>query len=105
MRPKPTPPELAHLHPTEQDAYLRDLLAWYSELESHPHVQEVMKIPSREPIFVLRSQDVFAPETVDYWLQVSRVTAGPDKFQSAAQRYKEMLEWQNTEPTRAKIPD
>lgn len=105
MRPKPQAPELPHLHLSQQDDYYNDLMRWYEELEEHPHVQEVMKIPTDEPIFVMRSQDIYATEAVDYWLQAAQTTVGPDKFSSAAGRYKEMLEWQNVEPTRAKIPD
>lgn len=105
MRPKPTNPELAHLHPQQQQEYMRDLLLWYKELEANPHVQEVMKIPADEPIFVMRSQDIYATESVDYWLNAAQKTVSIKKFGSAARRYKEMLEWQNVEPTRAKIPD
>lgn len=105
MRPRPKPPELPHLHPTESAQWKHDMWLWFEELAAHPHVKEVMNIPADEPIFVLRSQDVFAPETVDYWLGEAQRIVGPDKFSSAANRYKEMLEWQNVEPTKAKIPD
>lgn len=105
MRPKPIPPELPHLHANEMVAYQTDLRKWYEELESHPHVQEAMKIPADEPIFIMRSQDIEAPEAVNFWLGLTQANVGTDKFLSAATRYQEMLEWQNVEPTRAKIPD
>ena len=86
------------------------LADWYLKLEAHPHVQEVMHIPGDEPIFVLRSQDINAPETVDFWLGLSANIISSVKLDGVAKRYQEMLEWQAVKPddereTRAKIPD
>lgn len=105
---RPRPKQLSNaemLNSPTRRAYEKDLGAWYRELESHPHVQEVMNIPTDEPIFVVRSQDINGPATVESWLEQNQRLISPEKFNSAAQRYKEMLEWQNVLPTRAKIPD
>lgn len=101
MRPKPTYESCGN----STLELNQKLLSWYEELEAHPHVQEVMNIPTDEPIFVMRSQDIYGAEAVEFWLGAAQRAVSPDKFQSAAERYKEMLEWQNMEPTRAKIPD
>lgn len=74
-------------------------------LESHPHFKAVMNIPSTEPIFVLRSQDINAPGSVDDWLATSQRMVGPSKFLSAATRYQEMLQWQNDHRDEVKVPD
>jgi len=106
MKPRPTPPPEDTPDPSRAWADFRALeLAWLHELAEHPHVQEVMNIPGDEPIFVLRSQDINAPETVDGWIAVAGRMINQSKFNSAVKRYKEMLEWQNVQPTRAKIPD
>lgn len=107
MRPRP---EFPSVSPEDVDAgqwehFKNEEREWFEELLAHPHVQEVMKIPADEPIFVLRAQDINAPDAVEYWLSESQRVVTPDKFQRAAERYKEILEWQNVEPTRAKIPD
>lgn len=106
MNPRPTPPPEGIANPEFQQRYYEEqLLAWFVELAAQPHVQEVMNIPSTEPIFVLRSQDINAPDAVDSWLATSQRMVGPSKFLSAATRYQAMLQWQNDHRDEVKVPD
>lgn len=113
MRPRPEPPDKSTVYPnalyqSRQHAWAqhRELdHEWLKELAEHPHVQEVMHIPGDEPIFVMRSQDIYSTDAVDGWISVASRTVSQEKFRAAATRLNEMLEWQNVEPTRAKIPD
>jgi hypothetical protein len=106
MRPRPTPPDDGITDPsTAWTEFRLEELRWLQELAEHPHVKEVMSIPGDEPIFVLRSQDIYSTNNVDGWIAVASRTISKEKFKSAATRLREMIEWQNVEPTRAKIPD
>jgi hypothetical protein len=86
--------------------YERDDYHWLKEaFEKNPHMQSVIHIPNTEPIFVLRSQDIYGPETVDFWLSLAQRVTNPEKFQRAAAEYQAMLEWQNKNQNKVKIPD
>ena len=83
--------------------------AWFEELLASPHVQAVLKIPTGEPIFVLRAQDKLSVRTINQWL----ILAGPGgiedvnnrKFLQAMEDYRQFKEWQKNNPDKVKIPD
>jgi hypothetical protein len=63
-----------------------------------------------EPKFVLRAQDVHAPQTIIDWARV--VISNPnstrvhfDKATAALSVANQMLEWQQLNPDKVKIPD
>lgn len=63
-----------------------------------------------EPIFTLRAQDVNAPDIIIAWVQ--KITQNPnatkanwDKATAAFKVAMEMLEWQEANPDKVKIPD
>ncbi len=78
---------------------------WLQELAEHPHVQAVMHIPPDEPMFYLRSQDIYGPDTVDFWIAQASRTISPKKFEESAGKLKLMIEWQNQNQDKVKIPD
>lgn len=62
------------------------------------------KIPEEEPVFLLRGQDVLAPNTVKFWAKRLKDLGGDPKMIDAALRQAEaMLDWQ--EDHNFKTPD
>ena len=61
-------------------------------------------IPEDEPVFLLRAQDLVAPQIVDAWaLSASAMGAKKDIVQAAFHQAGEMRRWQST--GYKKIPD
>lgn len=105
MRPRPEQPDA--LSPASDILqHQQDLRAWFEEVLANPNVQAAMKIPADEPTFILRAQDIFAGDALNSWLALAANAGVPaEKFRRAADEYQRILEWQNVQPTRAKIPD
>lgn len=62
------------------------------------------KIPADEPVFLLRAQDVVAPETILFWAYKARqVGASPQIVEAAMNQWAEMKKWQKEHPP--KVPD
>lgn len=62
------------------------------------------KIPEDEPVFLLRAQDVAAPDTVEYWEILARRAGARKNITDAAKNQAEaMREWQREHGM--KIPD
>lgn len=59
-------------------------------------------IPSNEPVFILRAKDVFAPQTLAYYLQFC-VTV--EHKQAVEQRISEFNKFQRDNPDVVKAPD
>lgn len=58
-----------------------------------------------EPVFVLRAQDIFAPDTVRFWAGQLEMTIGPNSPKTKdAHKLAELMESWQKEHTR-KIPD
>ena len=56
-----------------------------------------------EPIFVLRAQDVTAPEVIEYWLSLALArgaSIAPEKIAQAKECIRDMRAWPNR-----KLPD
>jgi hypothetical protein len=69
-----------------------------------PHELEVMRIPTEEPIFVLRAQDKLALVPVYNWIELAERKNVPDsKTDAAVERANEMQEYQRGQFS--KIPD
>ena len=87
---------------------LRDLIHETVELKaplSHPHVAAIAHIPGNEPIFVLRAQDKFAIEVVEYWCVLAGREISNIKMKKALDDRNTMVEWQKQNPDKVKIPD
>jgi len=62
------------------------------------------KIPEDEPVFLIRAQDVNAPEIVRYWAELAENYGAEDNILTAARAHSErMVEWQRQHGM--KIPD
>ena len=62
------------------------------------------KIPEDEPVFILRAQDVVAPQVVDIWaLAAHNAGASDDIVQHAYEHAKLMRKWQAEHGS--KVPD
>lgn len=60
------------------------------------------KIGEREPVFVLRAQDLVAPEAIEAWIALARQAGAPEEKLAHAQLHATaMREW----PGRKKVPD
>jgi len=60
-------------------------------------------IPENEPVFLLRGQDIFAPELLLRWAAKLRLNGGdPEMARLVENGAQEMIEWQKTT---WKIPD
>lgn len=55
------------------------------------------KVADDEPIFVLRAQDVSAPEVIEYWLKLNPQIPEPRR-QHALSCVNEMLFWRHRKP-------
>lgn len=61
-------------------------------------------IPEDEPVFLIRGQDINAPETLEAWARSNDLTGGDMNLSAAVRRHAEnMREWQRT--VKAKRPD
>jgi len=61
-------------------------------------------IPEEEPVFVIRGQDVCAPETLDRYADLAEVVGAGPAFVSAVRAHADrMREWQRT--VARKVPD
>lgn len=108
MRPKPEFPRSPFPELDRQDQikrYDRDLLSWYKTMEQDPLIQRILDIPTKGPIFILDARDIYAPETIDFWLGLAQRTVSVEKFGRAVKDYQEMIEWQSQNPEKVKIPD
>lgn len=62
------------------------------------------KIPEDEPVFLIRAQDVTAPEVVRYWAMKAQCSGAKENIVKAARLQAErMVEWQREHSI--KIPD
>jgi len=53
------------------------------------------KIPIDEPVFLVRGQDVSAPETLEFWAEQNNRNGGDKKLSNLAiQQANRMREWQ-----------
>lgn len=64
----------------------------------------------KEPLFILRAQDIHAPEIIIKWAQTviqnpEATRANFNKATAALTVALEMLEWQTANPDKVKIPD
>lgn len=114
MRQRPIAPELPHLHPEEMAKFREEERAWFEELLASPHVQAVMNIPTDEPIFILRGQDKFAVDAIQYWqVKAARMRVEQDaathcsdeKIEAAGRHLQLIADWQRDNPERVKVPD
>lgn len=108
MRPRPEFPRgpFPELDRQQQiKHYDREMLDWYKSLERDPMVRRILDIPTKGPIFILDARDIYAPETIDFWLGLAQRTVSVDKFNRAVTDYQEIIEWQNQNPDKVKIPD
>lgn len=69
-----------------------------------------MNLHPDEPVFVLRAADVHAPQTIIDWARVVISNPGAtrthfDKATAALAVANQMLEWQQANPDKVKIPD
>lgn len=61
-------------------------------------------IPEDEPVFLLRAQDVVAPEVVSYWIELAKDSGAlPNIIEAAKKHVGLMVEWQREHGM--KIPD
>jgi len=61
-------------------------------------------IPDDEPVFLLRGQDVAAPDAVEFWAnEVERYGGRADIVKSAREQAQKMREWQRNRMS--KLPD
>lgn len=61
-------------------------------------------IPEDEPVFLLRGQDIVAPQTVEFWAQFAEEAgAAPDIVSAALRQAREMKNWQKEHGY--KVPD
>lgn len=72
--------------PGQVTEYAKGLASFIAELFGNEHVHEVLKIPSDEPIFVLRAQDKFSLGSIYKWQG-------------------DVADWQRANPDKVKIPD
>jgi len=62
------------------------------------------KIPSNEPVFLLRAQDITAPLVVEFWAdRAEKAGALPNIVAAARRQAFDMKTWQHLHP--AKVPD
>jgi len=62
------------------------------------------KIPEDEPVFLIRAQDVTAPDVVTYWaIKAKQVGAAKNIVEAAEDHVSAMVEWQRKHGM--KIPD
>jgi len=62
------------------------------------------KIPVGEPVFLLRAQDVTAPDVVRYWAMQAKMRGAAERIVRAAREQADrMVEWQREHGM--KIPD
>ena len=62
------------------------------------------KIPEDEPVFLLRGQDVLAPDVVEYWAQLLKNQGGEEQLVTAAKaQAHKMRDWQKDQ--KVKVPD
>jgi len=67
-------------------------------------VDLLKKIPENEPVFLLRAQDVVAPEVVEYWVAKARAHgAGKNILNAAERQVGRMRKWQKGHGM--KVPD
>jgi hypothetical protein len=75
---------------------MTDMPCFFMSSETHK------KIGPWEPTFVLRAQDITAPDAVDAWIELARrAVASREKLEHAALHAKAMGEWQG----KKKVPD
>jgi len=63
------------------------------------------KVDPDEPIFVLRAQDISAPEIVEYWLTLNVGTLAVEKRLETIDCVTAMRNWQIAHQDRVKRPD
>jgi len=62
------------------------------------------KIPEEEPVFLIRAQDVTAPEIVQHWADLAAARGASNEIvMSAREQAMRMVDWQRLQ--RVKIPD
>ena len=61
-------------------------------------------IPEDEPVFLLRAQDITAPDVLDHWVMLARdAGADPKIVDQAKSQAQAMWDWQNVHGW--KVPD
>lgn len=88
-------------------AFREDERAWFEEVVANPNVQEVMKIPADEPIFVVRAQDKHASGVVTHWLLVADGNGGisNEKYNRVGSIRTAIDNWQALNYAKVKQPD
>ncbi len=62
------------------------------------------KIPEAEPVFLIRGQDITAPDVVDFWADLAAAKGASSEIVIAAREQAlRMKDWQRLQ--RVKIPD
>ena len=62
------------------------------------------KIAEDEPVFLLRSQDIFSPKVVRYWADLVDVIGGDKELANHVRSFADMMEeWQKK--NESKLPD
>ena len=52
------------------------------------------KIPEDEPVFLLRGQDIFAADVVEYWAELAeKGGVAPERVKEVLEQAKKMREW------------
>lgn len=64
-------------------------------MKARDEKQRIGRIPDEEPIFILRGQDILAPETIEFWCQLAeKAGVSPSrKVMEARDLAKDMREW------------
>jgi hypothetical protein len=64
------------------------------------------KIGEDEPVFLLRAQDLTAPNTLEYWADANQLRGGDQTLIGMARRQANaMREWQNQPQNKRKLAD
>lgn len=74
-----------HFWKRDLEQWQIEMVTWLEEVFSNPMVQRILDIPTKGPIFILDARDVYAPETIDFWLRVAQSTVGRGEIWSSSQ--------------------
>lgn len=66
-------------------------------------IDKAGKIPADEPVFLLRGQDIFAPDTLRFYANLVAENGNKEMAEELRNHARNMLLWQKS--VRAKTPD
>lgn len=70
-----------------------------------PSATRDLKVPLREPIFVLRGQDAYTLTTIRAYIQVCVNAGNESQARAAEDALREIENWQSANHTKVKAPD